>query len=308
MLLSLMPFILIGAGGGSFSSFQNGVQLQRGAAEMRAIGVPEPIIQEIITTPDVKRADTLLRQAVQTELVEHDKAEAEKHASALAEYIEIRVAAWRAQGIEILEPQFDDEGNVTSHTLALPTGPRQFATEEEAMQALMEYNREQGEMLLDEGLEAITAETVDHFFQPGQRAAEGDFTARERDFEATFANLLENKIQSAEQLKDRLAAYAMQEGITLAEASQLATKGDLKIKARNFSEQVNRGSWRYVVELFKGADPVNAIEDFAEAYWKAAMNEGLIQPERVVSDNLVYHNLRQDLQYAFQKEELKFLQ
>jgi hypothetical protein len=284
LLLTLLPFALIGAGGGSFSSFRNGAAMQKGVLEMRTLGVPEATIQEIVTTPDVTKAESLLKEVFTTELEVHNQTKAKQRADALLEYTDTLQNAWQAQGIAIINPTFDDAGDVASVDLTLPDGNLTFATVAEAQEALVQYAQTQHESMLDAGFEAITAKTVDFLTEDGQANSPDEMGTRirNRDFEGTFDQMLKRGLASSEELTERLKIFAMDEGLTLTEAAAMEAKGALKIRARNFAQQVNQSSWRYTVELFQGADPINAAEDFAEAYWKHGVNSGALPAAKAI--------------------------
>lgn len=280
LMLSLIPFLIIGGGGGGFASFNNGLALKQNAAAMRLIGVPEPIVAEIVNTPDVTRAETLLQQALTTEAQVIDQKKANEYAEALIAHTEAIQSAWDAQGAQILEPQFDEAGTVVGVSLSLPTGTQYYDTEQAAQEALVKWSMETQEQMIDGGVEAYTLDTVDFLTEPGQRAAATDFSINQRDITGTFENFIKEGLATNELLKTRLAVFAMKEGLSATQAA--AQIGSLRIRARNFSENIGKRGTRYVVELFKGADPMNAREDFAEAYWKAAVQEELFTPETAI--------------------------
>jgi predicted GNAT family acetyltransferase len=285
MLLSLLPFMLIGGGGGSFSSFRNGTQLQQNRAAMRVMGLPESVIEEISTTPDVAKADSLLRQAVQTELHMKSKEEAITHAQALADFTESIEQAWEAQGVQIINPTFDEAGNVVGVELQIPNRETTIHNSvEEAQQALYDYKLEEDQRLMESGTEAATISTVDFLVEDGQvnSAEEAGTAVNFLDFEGTFDEMLKRGLATSEELKQRLTAYAMQQGISIAEANKHVKSGALKIRARSFAKQTERGSWQYTVDLFRGADPINAMEDFAETFWKAAVNNDILSIPKAI--------------------------
>lgn len=285
MLLTLLPFMIIGAGGGSFSSFSNGVNLKKNRAALQTLGVPENIIQEITTTPDIARADQLLQQAVSTELNTLTKDAAALRSKDLADFSQTIEDAWNAQGIQILNPTFDEAGTLQGVELHLPNEVQQHPTVEAAQQALSDWTQEAHQQMLESGTEAATAATVDFFTEPGQINSTEEAGTRivSRDFEGTFSEMLKRGLATSDQLKARLQAFAHQEGISMVEAVAAESQGKIKIRARNFAEEVGKSSWRYTVELFRGADPINAAEDFAEVFWKHAVNNSILDPNKAIS-------------------------
>jgi hypothetical protein len=278
MLLSLLPFIIIGGGGGGFASFKNGHILKENAAAMEALGVPAPVINEIVTTPDITKAETLLKEALQVEQIEIDKSKA----NALSDWIDDKEAALKTLGISLIVPEMNDFTEEEQYRVNFPDGPKYFNTLEESHQAIYEKTRELETTYIESGREALTTETVDFLMEPGQRAAQGDFRVKQQDFQGTIPELLKKGLATKEQVLSRAEAMAYQLGITQSDALAQINSGRVRIAARNFIEQIGKKSNRYVIELFQGADPINAIEDFAEAFWKAGEFEGLYKPEQAI--------------------------
>jgi hypothetical protein len=278
MLLSLLPFIIIGGGGGGFASFQNGHILKENAAAMEALGVPAPVINEIVTTPDITKAESLLKEALQVEQIEIDKSKA----NALSDWIDDKENALKQLGISLIVPEMNSFTEEQQYRVNFPDGPKYFNTLEESHAAIYEKTRELENQYIESGREALTTETVDFLMEPGQRAAQGDFRVKQQDFQSTIPELLKKGLVTKEQVLSRAEAMAYQLGITQSDALAQINSGRVRIAARNFIEQIGKKANRYVIELFQGADPINAIEDFAEAFWKAGEFEGLYKPEQAI--------------------------
>ena len=278
MLLALLPFIIIGGGGGGFASFKNGHILKENAAAMEALGVPAPVINEIVTTPDITKAESLLKQAFQVEQIEIDKGKA----SVLSDWIDDKENALKQLGISLVVPEMNDFTEEEQYRVNFPDGPKYFNTLEESHTAIYEKTRELENTYIESGREAITTDTVNFLMEPGQRAAQGDFRVKENDFQGTIPELLKRGMVTKEQVLSRAEAMAYQLGITQSDALAQMNSGKVRISAQNFIEQVGKKANRYVINLFQGADPINAIEDFAEAFWKAGEFEGLFKPEQAI--------------------------
>lgn len=278
MLLALLPFIIIGGGGGGFASFKNGHILKENAAAMEALGVPAPVINEIVTTPDITKAESLLKQAFQVEQIEIDKGKA----TDLADWIDDKENALKQLGISLIVPEMNDFTEEEQYRVNFPNGPKYFNTLEESHTAIYEKTRELENTYIESGREAITTDTVNFLMEPGQRAAQGDFRVKENDFQGTIPELLKRGMVTKEQVLSRAEAMAYQLGITQSDALAQMNSGKVRISAQNFIEQVGKKANRYVINLFQGADPINAIEDFAEAFWKAGEFEGLFKPEQAI--------------------------
>ncbi|NDD55588.1 hypothetical protein EBZ39_17275, partial [bacterium] len=226
----------------------------------------------------ITKAESLLKEALQVEQIEIDKSKA----NALSDWIDDKENALKQLGISLIVPEMNSFTEEEQYRVNFPDGPKYFNTLEESHQAIYEKTRELETTYIESGREALTTETVDFLMEPGQRAAQGDFRVKQQDFQGTIPELLKKGLITKEQVLSRAESMAYQLGITQADALAEMNSGKTRIAAINFIQQVGKKANRYIINLFQGADPINAIEDFAEAFWKAGEFEGLYKPEQAI--------------------------
>ena len=118
--------------------------------------------------------------------------------------------------------------------------------------------------------------------EKGKAFDDPQFRPNLTDADGTFESMIREGLATKEQLEQRLEIFAMQEGMSLDQARAMAASGKFRIYARNYAQQVSKSSWKYVIDIFRGADPVNVREDFAEAYWKAGYDNGLFTDQEAI--------------------------
>lgn len=278
-ILALLPYALIGGAGASFAHFRNGTQLQHNAAALRAVGVNEESIQKIIRSPDIQTADQQMKEAFDAGLEIKGREEMEVYQEAMRMHIANVQALSEATGTKLIT-QLDDPESPTgeSYELRLPGQEAQtFDNEQDAHNAFADYYEQ--ERLADQtSIEQGLVDGIIGMMKEDYQANE-QVVVRKKDQIGSMANLMKSGAITMAEATARLEIYALEQGMTMPELNQQIALGNGPIvRARAFAEQVNAKSRRYVVELFNGADPLNATEDFSESYWQKALYEGLINP------------------------------
>ncbi|MDA1005143.1 MAG: phosphoribosyltransferase, partial [Verrucomicrobia bacterium] len=125
------------------------------------------------------------------------------------------------------------------------------------------------------------ADLLELLTQPGQLTADTRVEDR-TDLDLTFDQAIKQGIATTEQLQARVAIYALEQGIPLAQAA--AEVATLSIKARRFAEAARGSVYRSTVQLFRGADPKDILEDMSEDAWARAFHLGLYERSQAIED------------------------
>jgi len=272
-LLAIMPFAVVGAGGGSMGHFKYGSHLARNRALLDAVGVPEAKIREIVRSTDVEKTDSLIKEA-------------------FAEGLEARTAEQKAAARETLReqnrlitaaglPRITKESEYTfTFTDPVSGESSEFETEEEALAHWRDAALQQNEAALETIANAAREGSLDFLTAEGK--VSNDTRVQETDVVMSFPRAVKEGIITREQLEARLQSFILQEGMSAADAVN-ATES-LVIRARSYTEATRDGQLRYTVQLFKGADALNIFEDFAEDAMKRAISAGIADPLTILAD------------------------
>lgn len=277
-LAAIMPFAIVGAGGGSFSHFRYGDALRKNKTLLRAVGVPEAKVEAITRTTDIAAADAAMRQAFEEGL---EARTTEQKAEALAVLREQNQLLARA-GIPRVVAETNGFTEEITHVFTDPvTGERaEFETEEEALEHWRDFALKFEEGEIERITEAAREGTLEYLQAEGMPSEET--RVEERDVLMNTQRALKEGIITPEQLKSRIEVFVLQQGLTPTEAAR-ATES-MVLRARRFSERARDGQMRYAVELFRGADALDVYEDFSEDAFARAIDEGFADPEVLVKD------------------------
>ena len=269
-LAAVIPFALIGGAGASFNHFHHGEYLRKNSQLLRAVGVPEPRVQEITSATDIAAADTAMRQAFAEGL---EARTTQQRADALA-VLEEQAKALEAAGLPVVTEEANSFTEETEHVFRAPDGTRQaFETREAALDAWRSWSLQQSEDDLDTITRAATQDLAE--FLTGEAMASEGTRVDEIDVAMNPTEAVRRGYATPEQMKARLEIFALQEG-------QQAQAEDLRMFARRFSEIARDGTYRGVVQYFRGADPVNVVEDLAEDAWNRGLEGGALRGDELV--------------------------
>lgn len=275
-LAAVTIFALIGGGGASFSHFHYGDYLQKNAALMRTIGVPEATIREAVSAVDVKAADAAMRKAFNEGLETRTAEQKQKFIDTL----EAEQQAWTAAGFGNVAEDYNDFTEETVHVFRPPNGaPEQtFESREDALMAWRNWALQDHEAEFDTVQQLANSEVLDMLTGEGQLSEDTrieDINVRLNPTEA-----IRRGYATQAEMQARLEVFALQLGQTTAEAAK--EFDSLSIRARRFAEVARDGTTRRVVQLFSGHDPINIIEDLAEDAWTRAIDERLADARQLV--------------------------
>jgi hypothetical protein len=269
-LAAVIPFALIGGAGASFNHFHYGDYLRKNATLLRAVGVPEAKVEEIISTPDIAKADTALREAFADGL---EARTTEQRAAAVA-VLEEQAKLLESAGFPVVTEESNSFTEETEHVFTAPDGTREaYPTREEALEAWRGWTLQQSEDDLDTLTQAANQDIADFLTAEGM-ASEGTLVEG-KDIAMTPAEAVRRGYASPEQMKARLEIFALQEG-------RQANAEDLRLFARRFSDIARDGIYRGTVQYFRGADPLNVIEDLAEDAWNRGLDGGALTGAELV--------------------------
>ncbi len=269
-LAAVVPFALIGGAGASFQHFNHGEYLRKNARLLRAVGVPEARVQEITSSTDIAAADAAMRQAFAEGL---EARTVQQRADALA-VLEEQAKALEAAGLPVVSEETNGFTEETEFIFSAPDGTRQaFETREAALDAWRSWSLQQSEDDLDTISRAATQDVAE--FLTGEGMASEGTRVDEIDVAMNPAEAVRRGYATPEQMKARLEIFALQEG-------QQAQAEDLRMFARRFSEIARDGTYRGVVQYFRGADPLNVVEDLAEDAWNRGLEGGALRGDELV--------------------------
>ena len=290
-ILALLPYALIGGMGASFRHFTNGAILSKNAEALRKVGIPEDKIQSIVKSPNLVEADQHMREAFQEGLEIKERSEEDRARQLIdndQEIVRLHMndveKLNEGTGIKLLYRQ-DDPSSKTGeiYILTLPEQESQvYETEMDAHQAFADWYYTERNKNLDAITEGLTNGMVD-FLKEDYKAGQ-DVAVKIVDALGSINNLVKKGIISQSQAAKRLEIYALEQGLSLPELKQEVAQGRGPIvRARSYAQKMKDGSTKYFVDLFKGADPLNATEDFSENFWKQAFLESLISESTAIA-------------------------
>jgi hypothetical protein len=272
-LLAVLPFAVVGAGGASFQHFRYGSQLAKNRTVLDAIGVPSSVVDEMVNTTDVKKTDELFRQAWETGLEERTQ---EQKAAALDVMREIN-SLTAAAGLDRITR--DSEFTYT-YTDPLTRDSQEFETEEEALLHWRQQALSASQTDLDTIALTSREDLLNFLTSEGKASEETMIDEQERTL--TLPQAVKEGIANPEQIESRVRIFILQNGLTPAQAAKEVES--LTIRARSYTQQSRDGQYRYAVQLFKNADPLDVFEDFAEDSIKRAFDDSLADPRRILRD------------------------
>jgi hypothetical protein len=286
LLDAILPYALIGSGAvGSYRHFKYGEYLYQSATALRQVGIPEARITDIIRSePAVAVAK--FKEAWK----ERDQAKAEAYAEALLASMRDNADLAAAAGFPVVESSTNEFTEELQWTVTTPledgtTASKVYETEQEAHEAWRTWAMEQHSGNLEALTGALTAdsnaELLELLTQPGQ-LTETTRVEDRTDLDLTFDQAIQQGIATTQQLQARVAIYALEQGIPLAEAA--AEVATLSIKARRFAEAARGSVYRSTVQLFRGADPKDILEDMSEDAWARAFHLGLYERSQAIED------------------------
>lgn len=291
-LLAVLPFAVVGAGGASFQHFRYGSQLAKNRTVLDAIGVPSSVVDEMVNTTDVKKTDELFRQAWETGLEERTQ---EQKAAALDVMREIN-SLTAAAGLDRITR--DSEFTYT-YTDPLTRQSEEFETEEEALLHWRQQALSASQTDLDTIALTSREDLLNFLTSEGKASEETMIDEQERTL--TLPQAVKEGIASQAQIDSRVRIFILQNGLTPAQAAKEVAA--LTIRARSYTQQSRDGQYRYAVQLFKNADPLDVFEDFAEDSIKRAFDDSLADPRRILRDIRAYEEasntrlIAQDYEY-----------
>ena len=291
-LLAVLPFAVVGAGGASFQHFRYGSQLAKNRTVLDAIGVPSSVVDEMVNTTDVKKTDELFRQAWETGLEERTQ---EQKAAALDVMREIN-SLTAAAGLDRITR--DSEFTYT-YTDPLTRDSQEFETEEEALLHWRQQALSASQTDLDTIALTSREDLLNFLTSEGKASEETMIDEQERTL--TLPQAVKEGIANPEQIESRVRIFILQNGLTPAQAAKEVES--LTIRARSYTQQSRDGQYRYAVQLFKNADPLDVFEDFAEDSIKRAFDDSLADPRRILRDIRTYEGasntrlIAQDYEY-----------
>jgi len=281
-ILALLPLAIIGGLGAGYHHFKHGEILLENRAALTAMGIAPERIDSIVKNPDVQQSVEQFREAFQEGATQKiEEAEAKRRADAAAaftEYLEGTQELARAAGYEIIaeDTDFAEMGGEPRFILRLPEQePQLFATQEEAETALKESIEQQIQQAHDIALESLTGSMVDFLKQ--EYASGQNVQVSQKDFAGDFDTLIKKGLATREAVQARLELFALERGQSLPQLqADIANGLDVRIMARAYAKQLTGGATKYFVDLFQGADPIAAAEDFSETHWQHLLTSGLI--------------------------------
>lgn len=279
-ILALLPLAIIGGWGAGAHHFKHGEILLRNRSALTAVGIAPDRIEAIVSNPDVKQSEEQFREAFQEGASQKldDAQRAEAAAQFESHLAGIKELAQQA-GMEIIaeDTDFAEMGEDPRFVLRLPDQePQLFNTREEAETALRESIEQQIQESHDIALESLTLSMVD--FLKSENQSGQNVQVNQKEFAGDFDTLIKKGLATREQVRARLELYAMESGLTMPQLQQKINSGevDLRIMARAYSQQLTNGATKYFVDLFQGADPLSAAEDFSENHWQHLLSSGMV--------------------------------
>ena len=290
ILMAILPYALLGSGAvGSFRHFAYGQYLIKNEAGLRAAGIPEASITEIIKS-EPKQAQEKFKEAWK----DIDAQEVSAQAEILLEAMRANAALAETAGTPIISSHLNTQTGETEWVLQLPptaataqqetspeTPDQLFRTEQEAHAGWREWRMQQHEADLDAITEAANQDLLERLQEPG-RLTEATRVEDRTDTELTPDAAISLGLASVSQMAARLEMYAMEQGLTKAQAAR--DFGSLRIKARRFAAEARGGVYRSTVQLFRGADPKDVLEDMSEDFWARAFELDLYDRATAIGD------------------------
>lgn len=286
---AIVPFALIGSGAvASFRHFKHGQYLQQATPIMRQMGFRSDKIQEIREASPEAAAEIVRQEIKHVEQKAEERAQAaaaDQPASAIAEEGNKRVAVLegfreaaelsRKAGFPILETELNEFTEQEQYVLRLPEQEAQYFDEEEqAIEAWQDFLTQQQNEVSDEVIRAANTDLISFLTEEIQLAA--GTKVMERDVEMDASRAVKEGLATMEQIRARAQIFALQEGST--------TAPDFTIMARRWSEMTARGIYRGTVEYYRGADPLNILEDLAETNIDKGLALGMLDGAELVSE------------------------
>lgn len=314
-MLAVSGFAMIAGAGASYNHFKYGRALQQNKTFLRAMGMTETEVRDITNTTNLDEAAERTRAAFDL---------AQQRAMAMTDEEKTRLADLRTQAIEVLQASNQALAE-TDAALVVPegdqyvfiepeTGTRKpFATENEALEAWMDWKFQQEQGYLDTVEQAAHKDFLKSLIEPGamaegtkvtdtgrtntladeQAAAEGKVAEAEKGVSAATKDGTARDLRAAEAsmdratrglkaLKARIEVYLYANGIS-AENAPAALK-NVVIKAKSFASYLQGKVVGYTVELYNGHKIEDIAEDLSETAMKRAFGEGWADPELVLDD------------------------
>ncbi|RYD32681.1 MAG: hypothetical protein EOP87_12385, partial [Verrucomicrobiaceae bacterium] len=256
-LLAVLPYAIIGAGGGSFTHFKQGKALAANKAMLYAMGVPADKIAGISQAADSAAADKAMQDAVTAGV---ETRTPEERANAIALMREQNALLEKA-GLPRVTPGQDPDTGEQNFVFTDPlTGTETtFPTEEAALEHWEQYAQQTNDADLDLIHDASITGTTEFLTSPGKASETTDF----QDSSAALPEMSEDAALghgtiTPERIDPRVESFALNEGST----PENMRKGmqNLVIRARRFSEKTKEGRFRYAVELFRGGNVMDVFE------------------------------------------------
>lgn len=302
-------FALVAGGGASWSHFRQGDALRKNRLVLQAMGVPEEHIQNITTAPTPEAADAATQTALQIGL---ETRTAEERQTAL-EVLRQTNALLTTAGLPRVSQStntFTGENEWTFNDPATGT-LETFETEEAALDHWRNYALNQREEDLQRLADLAETTFLDFIQGEGTASADTDVeistkplrltdiqaeldtkekaTLRALDKETNPVRIRDlnetlDQIQTSRQRLDaRIQAFILQHGPTAAEKINT-----FLITGRRFTETTRTGLTRHVVQLFRGRTLQDTAEEFAEDFLVRGIQDGIIDPQRIVTDILAF--------------------
>lgn len=308
-------FALIAGGGASYSHFRQGSILQKNRVALHAMGIPEAKLDAITNAPTAEAADALTQAAAKEGLEARSEAQRQQAIDVLRETNQLLAAANLAKVTES-KNTFTGESEWT-FTDPLTNQAQTFETEEAALDHWRNFASEQRQQDLDSISSLAEDSFIDFIQSEGTASADTEVevsnkTLRISDVRAELAakekatlNALDKETnpvrvrdlndtlagirKSQKTLDDRIHAFVLQHGP--AAAAQI---NNFTFAARRFREQTRTGLSRYVIQLFKGRSIQDVIEDFSEDFLARGIDDGIIDPAKILADIRAYQSATGD--------------
>ena len=319
-LLAVSAFGMIAGAGASFNHFRYGSTLQRNKTFLRANGLSEPEVRDVVSTQDADAASQ--KAAAYFDLAQARAKDSPEEQARLAELRKEAIAvlkasneAYAAAGMPRVVKETNDFTGEDQHVFIDPVaGTRKaFENEDDALGAWQDWAsaqseeniaaiREAGEAgfldyLTAEGsaTEGVNVERVNKTVTPAteQAAAEADVKAAESDARKAMTPAQERKaretLDAAKErlghVKSRVEIFLLERGIDPGNAAAVGrAMNSVVIKAKSFATMLQGRVVGYTVQLFNGAEIQDIAEDFSETAMKMAVEDGFADPEIILDD------------------------
>ena len=317
-LSAILPYALLAAGGAGIHHFKAGSESIKNRAVLRAHGLNEVEIRQVIAAPTAEASAEALRtgfDAAQQRIAD-DPAQQEK----LAQYKAAAIADLRASnealakaGMPRVEVEHNDFTGEDQWIFSNPAdgSRRAYDSEAEAFDAWHGTLSQQHEEDLDQLAGAAESGFIEHVMGEGQQAASGVqvidnpkelslaaqqkqtadelAAAREAERKARKPAALraaQDRLQVAQTrmnwLKSRIEVFILDQGLSAEAAAD--TLKNTYIRGRVFANRVADRVAGYTVELFAGRSIHDVIEEFAEVNIRDGMDAGMVDPEILLDD------------------------